>query len=195
MFVYPTSVIVAGAGNFAVNTDFRNVLKIFALRDEDLEPCEAVVLQLRLFYADFETIQAQINAHPMAFYNAMVDWILCYKQEKGEAGKKTLDYEQDWQMIIAAFQHDYNIALDDENTRLHWHKFISLLNGLNESNLICKVVGYRAMNLSDVKDRKMRSEYAKLKKQYALKTKSGGVMSDHEFDEFLKEIGKKKNAK
>jgi hypothetical protein len=192
MFAYSTSVIVKDAGSFAVNTDFRNVLKIFNLRDEDLEAHEIALLQLRLFYADFDVIGPQITARVKAFYEAMSGWIFSDQKNVKTSRARTMDYEQDWQMIAAAFQHDYKIDLSDEIMRLHWHKFLDLLNGLNESNLICKVVGYRAVNLAEIKDKKMRAQYAKLKKQYALKDKSGGVMSDKEFDEFLKEIGNKK---
>jgi hypothetical protein len=195
MFAYQTSVTVDGVGMFAVNTDFRNILNIFAASDENLDEAEIAALHLRLFYADFETIKPQIYNHPSAFYNAMSNWISGKKKSAKGGEIQTLDYEQDWQMISSAFQHDYHIDLTDENMRLHWHKFLAMLNGLNESNLICKVVGYRALNLSEIKDKKLRAHYMKLKKQYALKSKGDGVMSDKEFDEFLKSLGEnKKNS-
>ncbi len=55
-----------------------------------------------------------------------------------------LDYELDAELIYAAFLGQYGIDLFD--TDLHWHKFLALLKGLNDSTVLSKVIGYRAYN-------------------------------------------------
>ena len=52
---------------------------------------------------------------------------------------------------------------------LHWWKFKSLFEGLNEENQICKIMGYRSIDLSKIKDKEERKRYKKIKQQWALK--------------------------
>ena len=61
-----------------------------------------------------------------------------------------LDYELDADLIYAAFLGQYGIDLVDV-TELHWHKFLALLNGLNDSTKLREVMGYRCYEKSDDK--------------------------------------------
>lgn len=51
---------------------------------------------------------------------------------------------------------------------LHWWEFKALFTGLKEDNLIVKIMGYRAMDLSKIKDKDEKKYYKKLKRLYAL---------------------------
>ena len=51
---------------------------------------------------------------------------------------------------------------------LHWWKFKALFMSLNENILFSKIMGYRAINLSQLKDKTMRKQYKKLKDLYRL---------------------------
>lgn len=53
-----------------------------------------------------------------------------------------LDYELDADLIYSAFLGQYDIDLL-EVKELHWHKFLALLKGLNESTRLREVMGYR----------------------------------------------------
>lgn len=53
------------------------------------------------------------------------------------------DYELDADLIYAAFLGQYGIDLF-EVKELHWHKFLALLKGLNDSTVLSKVMGYRS---------------------------------------------------
>lgn len=61
-----------------------------------------------------------------------------------------LDYELDSDLIFAAFLGQYGIDLCDIK-ELHWHKFLALLGGLNESTKLREVMGYRCYQKSDEK--------------------------------------------
>ena len=61
-----------------------------------------------------------------------------------------LDYELDSDLIYAAFLGQYGIDLCDVK-ELHWHKFLALLNGLNDSTKLREVMGYRCYEKSDDK--------------------------------------------
>ena len=48
------------------------------------------------------------------------------------------------------------------------HKFKALFNDLNENIQFSKIMSYRAMDLSKIKDKDMKKQYRKLKTLYAL---------------------------
>ena len=55
-----------------------------------------------------------------------------------------IDYELDSDLIYSAFLGQYGIDLVDIK-ELHYHKFLALLKGLNESTVLNKIMGYRAL--------------------------------------------------
>ena len=61
-----------------------------------------------------------------------------------------LDYEVDSDYIYSAFMSQYGIDLT-EIEELHWHKFLALLKGLKEDEVISKIMSYRCYEKSDEK--------------------------------------------
>lgn len=51
---------------------------------------------------------------------------------------------------------------------LHWWEFRALFQGLKDDNKIVKIMGYRGIDLSKIKDKEEKARYKKLKKIYAL---------------------------
>lgn len=68
-----------------------------------------------------------------------------------------LDYELDSDLIYAAFLGQYGIDLV-EVEHLHWHKFLALLGGLNDSTRLREVMGYRCYEKSTDKERDIYEE-------------------------------------
>ena len=64
----------------------------------------------------------------------------------GDEGGPVLDYEQDEDLIYAAFMQCYGIDLKSE--AVHWHKFLALLRGLGGTRLN-EVMGYRSYSEAD----------------------------------------------
>ena len=62
----------------------------------------------------------------------------------------------------------YNIDLQDIE-QLHWWKFKALLEGLKEDNKLSKIIEYRSVDLSKIKDKEQRKFYKDMQKQYSLK--------------------------
>lgn len=58
-----------------------------------------------------------------------------------KTGEKTTDFEQDADMIRAAFLQSYNIDLWEE--KLHWMKFISLLKCLPDGSRYADIISIR----------------------------------------------------
>lgn len=62
-----------------------------------------------------------------------------------------IDYELDSDLIYSAFLGQYGIDLVDVE-HLHWHKFLALLAGLNDSTRLREVMGYRCYEKSTEKE-------------------------------------------
>lgn len=93
----------------------------------------------------------------------------------------TLDFELDSDLIYAAFLGQYGIDLT-EVKELHWHKFLALIRGLNESTKLREVMGYRCYEKATDKDRDI---YEELRCAWEIEP----VMSEEEADE-LEEFSK-----
>lgn len=102
----------------------------------------------------------------------------------GHSDVIVLDYELDADLIYAAFLGQYGIDLIDIE-ELHWHKFLALLGGINESTRLREVMGYRSYKKDNRKDRDI---YEELKAAWEIEP----PMSDEEIaelDEFSKAFG------
>jgi len=80
--------------------------------------------------------------------------------------KRIYDFEYDAPYIYAAFLAQYRIDL--QRDMLHWWQFAALFKALGEDNQIVKIMGYRGMDLSKIKDKEQKAQYRKMQKIYAL---------------------------
>lgn len=111
----------------------------------------------------------------LAFYRCGKQVKKTAKSEEKEADeqggvsqpKQIYDYEYDDLYIYAAFLSQYGIDLN-EIEYLHWWKFKALFDSLNKEQKIVEIMGYRAADLSKIKDKAERSRIARLKALYAL---------------------------
>ena len=85
----------------------------------------------------------------------------------GTSGKRDYDFAQDAGLIYAAFRQQYGINLLSE--KLHWWEFRALLAGLDETTQFVKVVTYRGIDLSTVKDKEQKAFYKRMKERYRLR--------------------------
>ena len=88
-------------------------------------------------------------------------------EERQEDAKQIYSYEFDDEYIFSAFMEQYGIDLN-EIEYMHWWKFKSLFNSLNENTQFVKIMGYRNMNVSKIKDKEMKAHYKKMQKLYEL---------------------------
>ena len=95
-----------------------------------------------------------------------------FKPTKG--GEKSFDYVQDSELIYAAFYQAYGIDLIEEQGKMHWWKFSSLLNGLPSDTRFSEIVSIRTRPIpAPTKyNEQERQNLIKLKQEYALKLTS-----------------------
>ena len=123
---------------------------------------------LRLFYPEMNEIKDVKKAIDdiIWFYSCGRSEEKTSQKASGGYTKRIYSYEFDAEYIFSAFMEQYKIDLNKEH--LHWWKFKSLFNSLNEEVLFSKIMSYRAIDLSKIKDKDMKKYYKKMKKIYAL---------------------------
>lgn len=151
------------------NTDFRTVITFELLMQNPKYSMQAKTYQaLRLFYPNLEQIENIEEA-----LNNIIWFYGCDNKNKtsqnntNKKEKQIYSYEFDNELIYSAFKNQYNVDLE-EIEYLHWWKFKAMFNGLKSDNRIVEIMGYRAMDLSKIKDKEERKKYRKLQKLYAL---------------------------
>jgi hypothetical protein len=90
------------------------------------------------------------------------------RPEDAKKRARALDYDVDAPLILAAFRSAYQIDLTRDS--MHWWTFLALLEGLPGHTRLAEIMGYRTINLSEIKDKETRKHYAQLQKQFRLPT-------------------------
>ena len=168
------------------NTNFKNSILFELLMQESSLSNEAKIYQaLKIYYP---------NLNQIADVNKAIDNILwfykCGKIDEEKTSQKTIkektkriySYEFDNELIYSAFKDQYNIDLQDIKY-LHWWKFKAMFDALKADNKIVEVMGYRAINLSKVKDKEMRKHYKKMQTLYALPDMRSEEEKENDFAE------------
>lgn len=146
-----------------IRTDFKTWLKLSEIIGEDDEFANKIPKILALIFYELPPNLNYAFVAMMEFYSREQ----ACKRKGGEGKSKAVfDFDYDGDLIYAAFLQQYNIDLCD--TDMHWWKFKALFNGLSEDTHFAKVVQYRSVDLSKIKDKDMRMQYIKLKGAYRL---------------------------
>lgn len=157
-------------GKEKINTDFRiSILFELLMQDMEINNKEKVIQSLQLYYPNFLQIKDYDKAikDMLWFYRSGKELANSKNNNTRENQKQIYNYEFDAEYIYSAFMQQYGIDLQDVE-HLHWWKFKALFNGLSENVQFVKIMGYRAMDLSKIKDKKEKARYKKLKELYAL---------------------------
>lgn len=152
-----------------IRTDFRESIKFeLLMQDNNVKERDKVALALNLYYNEIENIEQALKDITW-FYscNNKNEEKEEYKKESTSNNKQIYSYEFDDKYIYSAFKEQYNIDLNSIRY-LHWWKFKALMGNLSESTQFVKIMGYRAIDLSKIKDKEEKARYKKLKKIYAL---------------------------
>lgn len=151
---------------FKIRTDFRESIKFeLLMQDNRIKDKDKIFLALNLYYYKMpQQIQTAID-EMLWFYRAGKE--IKTSQSKNENTKQIYSYEFDDELIYDAYKDQYHIDLNSI-PHLHWWKFKAMFEGLKNDNKIVEIMGYRAIDLSKIKDKDEKARYKKLKKLYAL---------------------------
>lgn len=172
-----------------INTNFKSfILFEILMQDNEIAREDKIALALNLF---FEKIPQDIN-------RAVKCMLWFYTRGKSEEkkvngsneknkktnNKRIYSYEYDADYIYAAFLSQYGIDLNNIQY-LHWFKFKALFEGLKADNKICEIMGYRAVDVSKIKDKDERKRYKKLQREWALPDNRSEKEKEKDFAEAL----------
>lgn len=127
--------VVVGRKRYKLDPDFRNVLKMMeVLARDDLLPGAR----------EYLAVKCVIRHPPKDAGPVLAEVRKLFFPERKEAApaKKITSFEQDADLIRAAFRQAYGIDLYRD--KLHWIEFSELLNALPEGSRYSEVLGIRA---------------------------------------------------
>lgn len=143
-------VIIDGGREFKVHTDFRLWMKfeisLTKMRKGDLLP---------VAYLFHDVMPEVCNMNSLLQFSRPRNELP--RQVFGNSDVIVIDYELDADLIYSAFLGQYGIDLVDVK-HLHWHKFLALLSGLNDSTRLREVMGYRCYEKSTEKEEVWREK-------------------------------------
>lgn len=156
----PESVKVLGE-EYKINTDFRIWLEISEFLSKEIPIKDKLCFLLINAYRD------KLPPDMEAAVDALISFMNMGKSErKSKKHEKVIDFKKDQNLIYAAFYQQYGISLYRQS--LHWWEFMALLSALDDNTAFIKVVGYRSVDLSKIRDDKQRSYYRKMKHRYRI---------------------------
>ncbi|RXI55283.1 hypothetical protein DP122_05105 [Clostridium tetani] len=162
----PTTVKIEW-GDYKINSDFRtSILFELLMQDSSIGKEEKIFMALELYYPEIPHNINNAVEQMLWFYRCGKD----IEESKGTGkGKSTQIYsfEHDDDYIYSAFLDQYGVDLQDIGY-LHWWKFKAMFKALKEDNEIVKIMGYRSMDLSKIKDKEEKSYYRKMQELYKI---------------------------
>ena len=154
-----------------IRSDFRESIKFeLLMQDNKLDEQSKIIQALRLYYYDLSKIndiKQAINEILWFYTCGKIEKQTSQKNKEEKEIKQIYSYEFDDEYIYSAFMEQYKIDLNSIKY-LHWWKFKALMNSLNDNTQFVKIMGYRSIDLAKIKDKDMKANYKKLKKQYSL---------------------------
>lgn len=159
--------------SYKINTSYKQGIKFeLLMQDNELQKEEKVMLALALFYDKKEINQMKTPEELQKRINDILWFYKCNKIEQNNKGvnarkeKQIYSYEFDADKIYSAFMQQYNVDL--QKTDLHWWQFRSMFESLTDKTQIVEIMGYRAIDLSKIKDKEEKKRYKELKRIYVL---------------------------
>lgn len=157
----PTSVNIENK-EYEINSDFRiSILFELLMQDNSVVDEDKIIQALQLYYPIIpEDVNKAIDKM-LWFYRCGKDIGKSKGNGKGKSVTQIYSFDYDDDYIYAAFMDQYNIDLQDVKY-LHWWKFKAMFKSLKEDNEIVKIMGYRSMDLSKIKDKEQKAYYKKM---------------------------------
>lgn len=149
--------------------DYRMVLDCFqVLNDVELSEKERIIACLIIFYEDLNELEDVLSLDgdttQSLLDNAFLFFNCGQKHSSGETNYKTLDWEQDSQLISSAVNKVAGKEVRAEQY-LHWWTFMGYFNAVGESAL-ATVIGIRSKIAKGKKLEKYENEFRRDNPQY-----------------------------
>lgn len=158
----PEELIVCGK-KYKIKTDFRTWINFSQIVFSGTIDYKKLAKGLKDIFDELPSKLDKALIAVMHFYNPPKKQT---KAHENKNSKRVYDFEYDAELIYAAFLQQYKIDLSKAD--LHWWQFKSLFDSLTNDTNFIKIVGYRGLNLADIKDKEQKKFYREMKELYAL---------------------------
>lgn len=163
----PTSVDIDGV-EYEINSNFRyGILFELLMQDSTIEEKDKIYMALDLYYPVIPTNIDEAIEKILWFYKCGKDEAKVKSTGKDRGATQIYSFEYDDDYIYSAFLDQYRVDLQDIKY-LHWWKFKAMFKSLKEDNMIVKIMGYRSIDLSKIKDKEQKEYYKKMQKLYEI---------------------------
>ncbi|MBW5458494.1 MAG: bacteriophage Gp15 family protein [Clostridium botulinum] len=163
----PTSVTIENQ-DYEINSDFRtSVLFELLMQDNQISEEDKIVYALELYYPVLPKNINEAIEQLLWFYRCGKDTTNSKGTGKGNNITQIYSFDYDDDYIYSAFLDQYEIDLQDIEY-LHWWKFKAMFKSLKEGNEIVKIMRYRSMDLSKIKDKEEKNYYRKMQELYKI---------------------------
>lgn len=153
---------------YEINSDFRtSILFELLMQDNSMGDKDKMLMALKLYYPVIPKNLNEAIEQMLWFYRCGKDVRKSKGNGKGKSVTQIYSFDCDDDYIYAAFMDQYSIDLQDIEY-LHWWKFKAMFKSLKEDNEIVKIMGYRSMDLSKIKDKEQKSYYKKMQELYKI---------------------------
>jgi len=168
-FYEPFPLKVSG---YRIVTDFKDWIRFSdMMNDKDLSNDEKTSLLLNWFIDTPERLTDELIFALCDFYKVKAlepeppedDEI---EQEETVSSPPVLNWKIDAPCIIADFQRFYSINL--LTAKMHWWRFKILFSALPDNSQIMRRIGYRSVDIGQIKNADERKRILELKQLYAL---------------------------
>ncbi len=170
-----------------LSTDFRNMINVdLIMSDTESSEAEKTIATLNQLYPEIPTDLEKAMEGLVWFYTRGK---VSAEDEKDQPVKgstpKAFDFEQDANLIYAAFYATYNISLATVEY-LHWWEFMALFEGLPEDTLVQRVLYWRTADLAGM-PKNEKTHLLKMRKLFALKETGKKAMTVEELNQQTKD--------
>lgn len=176
--------------HYKLNMSFDNIIRIDEIQqNKSLADVQQLLMGARLLFVNYDEISNKqtliedfihiYSEYVMKKEEEYVEYdllgnpmpVIKEEEEDDEFNDNGVSTEycfiRDADYIYSSFMMDYKINLHKEIGKMHWHVFLSLLNGLSDDTKFKKVLNIRQQPYP--KDNASRNELEKAKKQVALR--------------------------
>ena len=175
---------------FRIKTNYKQGIKFeLLMQDKSLNKEEQVELALNIFYYRKDLKKIKTSEEIEKRIEDIIWFYKCGKKDKtsqkkeNNKRKQIYSYKFDDDKIYSAFIQQYNMDLQKNN--IHWWQFKSMFEGLTNATQIVEVMGYRALDLTKIKNKQEKKRYKELQELYKLPDMRSEEEKEEDFAEAL----------
>lgn len=168
----PKSVVVDGV-SYPVVTNFRDWIAFFdMMADDSYSPKDK-------FMASMGWFTKEVPTNPLSAWEALLQFASCEdspgnsdedeteKDYSQQNSKTCFSWVYDSAYILGAYRQCYGMDLISMPF-LHWYEFMALFEALPEDVPLKKRIGYRSINLAQIKDKERRKQIEQIRRNIAI---------------------------